>query len=162
MHSVSGNHDVENVPTPASLELYKKHFGEDRYTFSSGNMLGIIINSSLIKDSSLAPAEAAAQEAWLRISLEKAKNSGAKNIMVFMHHSLFLKDQNEPDEYFNINTEAINILIMILSQNIRTQAHPSSSRSDPRMLLPALKLPILLELVDDATLLPPPPEVEVL
>ena len=105
MYSVSGNHDVENVPTPASLELYKKHFGEDRYTFRSGNMLGIIINSSLIKDPSLAPDEALAQEDWLRKNLELAQKSGVKNIMVFMHHSLFLKDSNEPDEYFNINSE---------------------------------------------------------
>jgi len=104
LYNVSGNHDVENVPTPASLELYKQHFGQDRYTFRFGNMVGIIINSSLIKDPSLAPAEAKAQEDWLKIYLEKAKNSGAKNIMVFMHHSLFLKDPNEPDEYFNINT----------------------------------------------------------
>lgn len=105
LYSVSGNHDVENIPTPASLELYKKHFGEDRYTFRSGNMLGIIINSSLIKDPSLAPVEALAQENWLRNNLELAQKTGVKNIMVFMHHSLFLKDPNEADEYFNINSE---------------------------------------------------------
>lgn len=116
LYSVSGNHDVENVPTPASLELYKKHFGEDRYTFSSGNMVGIIINSSLIKDPTLAPSEATAQEAWLRINLDKAKNSGAKNIMVFMHHSLFLKEQNEPDEYFNINTERRKMYLELFKQ----------------------------------------------
>jgi len=116
LYSVSGNHDVENVPTPASLELYKQHFGEDRYTFRSGNMFGIIINSSLIKDPSLAPAEAAAQENWLRINLEMAKKSGAKNIMVFMHHSLFLKDPNEPDEYFNINTERRKIYLELFKQ----------------------------------------------
>jgi serine/threonine-protein phosphatase CPPED1 len=105
LYSVSGNHDVENIPTPASLEFYKQHFGEDRFTFRSGNMLGIIINSSLIKDPSLAPTEAVSQEDWLRSTLQLAKNSGVKNIMVFMHHSLFLKDPNEPDEYFNINSE---------------------------------------------------------
>ncbi|HEY1062001.1 MAG TPA: metallophosphoesterase [Daejeonella sp.] len=116
LYSVSGNHDVENVPTPASLELYKQYFGEDRYTFRSGNMLGIIINSSLIKDPSLAPAEAAAQENWLRTNLEIAKKSGAKNIMVFMHHSLFLKDQNEPDEYFNINTERRKMYLELFKQ----------------------------------------------
>ena len=116
LYSVSGNHDVENVPTPASLELYKKHFGEDHYTFSSGNMLGIIINSSLIKDPSLAPAEAEAQQAWLRTQLEKAKKSGVKNIMVFMHHSLFLKDPNEPDEYFNIQTARRRMYLELFKQ----------------------------------------------
>lgn len=104
LYSVSGNHDVENIPTTASLALYKQHFGDDRYTFRSGNIFGIVLNSSLIKDPSLAPAEASLQFGWLNKVLEEAKRSNAKNIMVFMHHSLFLKDANEPDEYFNIST----------------------------------------------------------
>ena len=111
LYSVSGNHDVENVPTIASLALYKKHFGDDRYTFRSGNVLGIILNSSLIKDPSLAPIEAANQLEWLIQVLKDAKKSNAKNIMVFMHHSLFLKDSNEPDEYFNINAERRKIYL---------------------------------------------------
>ena len=111
LYSVSGNHDVENVPTIASLALYKKYFGEDRYTFRSGNILGIILNSSLIKDPSLAPIEAAKQLEWLIQVLKDAKKSNAKNIMVFMHHSFFLKDSNEPDEYFNINTERRKIYL---------------------------------------------------
>ncbi len=111
LYSVSGNHDVENVPTIASLALYKKYFGEDRYTFRSGNILGIILNSSLIKDPSLAPIEAAKQLEWLIQVLKDAKKSNARNIMVFMHHSFFLKDSNEPDEYFNINTERRKIYL---------------------------------------------------
>ena len=111
LYSVSGNHDVENVPTLASLALYKKHFGDDRYTFRSGNILGIILNSSLIKDPSLAPIEAANQLEWLIQVLKDAKKSNARNIMVFMHHSFFLKDSNEPDEYFNINTERRKIYL---------------------------------------------------
>lgn len=89
LYSVSGNHDVENVPTIASLALYKKYFGEDRYTFRSGNILGIILNSSLIKDPSLAPIEAAKQLEWFIQVLKDAKKSNARNIMVFMHHSFF-------------------------------------------------------------------------
>jgi predicted MPP superfamily phosphohydrolase len=99
IYSVSGNHDVENVPTIASLALYKQYFGDDRYTFRSGNIFGIILNSSLIKDPSLAPSEAADQ-------LENPKK-----IMDFMHHSLFLRDANEADEYFNINTDRRNIYL---------------------------------------------------
>ena len=111
LYSVSGNHDVENAPTIASLALYKKYFGEDRYTFRSGNILGIILNSSLIKDPSLAPIEAAKQLEWLIQVFKDAKKSNARNIMVFMHHSFFLKDSNEPDEYFNINTERRKIYL---------------------------------------------------
>lgn len=105
LYSVSGNHDVENIPTTGSLAIYRKYFGADHYTFRSGNIFGIVLNSSLMKDPSLAPAEAAAQDNWLASVLEEAKRSNAKNIMVFMHHSLFLKDQDEPDQYFNINSE---------------------------------------------------------
>ena len=105
LYSVSGNHDVENAPTAESLRLYKRYFGDDYYTFRSGNILGIILNSSLIKDPSLSPSEAAAQLLWLERSLVEAQNSGAKNIMVFMHHSLFLNKPDEPDEYFNISLE---------------------------------------------------------
>ena len=111
IYSVSGNHDVENVPTIASLALYKQYFGDDRYTFRSGNIFGIILNSSLIKDPSLAPSEAADQLEWLVKVLKEAKKSNAKNIMVFMHHSLFLRDANEADEYFNINTDRRNIYL---------------------------------------------------
>ena len=116
LYSVSGNHDVENVPTVASLALYKKHFGDDRYTFRSGNLVGIILNSSLIKDPSLAPIEAAKQLEWLIQALKDAKKSNAKNIMVFMHHSLFLKDSNEPDEYFNINAERRKIYLELFKE----------------------------------------------
>lgn len=105
LYNVSGNHDVENAPTAESLALYKQYFGDDRYTFRSRNIFGIIINSSLIKDPSLSPSEAAEQELWLKNTLINAQNSGAKNIMVFMHHSLFLNKPDEPDEYFNISLE---------------------------------------------------------
>jgi len=116
IYSVSGNHDVENVPTIASLALYKQYFGDDHYTFRSGNIVGIIINSSLIKDPSLAPAEAADQLKWLIKVLNDAKKSNARNIMVFMHHSLFLKDSNEPDEYFNISTDRRKVYLELFKK----------------------------------------------
>jgi len=117
IYSVSGNHDVENKPTTASLALYKQHFGDDRYIFRSGNIFGIIINSSLIKDPSLAPVEAAEQLEWLVKVLNDANKSNAKNIMVFMHHSLFLKDANEADEYFNINIERRRIYLELFKKH---------------------------------------------
>jgi predicted MPP superfamily phosphohydrolase len=116
IYSVSGNHDVENIPTLASLALYKQYFGSDRYTFQSGNIFGIVINSSLIKDPSLSPAAAADQLEWLIKVLKEAKKSNAKNTMIFMHHSLFLKDENEADEYFNINTERRKIYLELFKK----------------------------------------------
>ncbi len=105
IYNVSGNHDVENIPTPAALNLYREHFGPERYTFRSGNIFGIVLNSSLIKDPSKAPEEAAAQEAWVKTALEDGKNSGSRNIIIFMHHPFFINTADEPNEYFNIDIE---------------------------------------------------------
>ena len=41
-------------------------------------------------------------EAWFKTELAKAKESGAKHIIVFQHISFFLKEPGEPDQYFNI------------------------------------------------------------
>lgn len=105
IYNVSGNHDVENVPTPAAIKLYREHFGPDRYTFRSGNVFGIVLNSSLIKDPSKAPDEAAAQETWVKTALEEGKSSGSRHIIIFMHHPFFLNSADEPNEYFNIDIE---------------------------------------------------------
>lgn len=105
IYNVSGNHDVENIPTPAALRSYQEHFGPDHYTFRSGNIFGIVLNSSLIKDPSKAPNEAAAQEAWVRTALEEGKKSGSRNIIIFMHHPFFLNSADEPNEYFNIDID---------------------------------------------------------
>ncbi len=101
LYNVPGNHDVGNDPTPESLAAYRERFGPDYYTFRAGDMVGIVLDSSLIARPAKAPAEAAKQEAWLRAELEKARQ-GAARVIVFQHHPWFLKDANEPDQYFNI------------------------------------------------------------
>jgi 3',5'-cyclic AMP phosphodiesterase CpdA len=116
IYNVSGNHDVENIPTPAALNIYQKQFGPDRYTFRSGNIFGIVLNSSLIKDPSKAPDEAAAQEAWVRTALEDGKISGSKNIMIFMHHPFFLNSADEPNEYFNIDLDKRKIYLELFDR----------------------------------------------
>jgi hypothetical protein len=64
-------------------------------------MHGIVINSSLIKEPSLAPIEAAAQEAWLRSRLHVARGEHAR-VIVFQHHPWFLMRADEPDQYYNL------------------------------------------------------------
>jgi 3',5'-cyclic AMP phosphodiesterase CpdA len=105
LYSVAGNHDVGNDPTPESLAVYRERFGRDYYTFRSGDMAGFVLNSSLIGHPQKAPEEAAKQEAWLRAELAKAKGEGVQRLIVFQHHSWFLQDPNEADQYFNIPTE---------------------------------------------------------
>jgi 3',5'-cyclic AMP phosphodiesterase CpdA len=99
---VCGNHDVGNRPTPASLAAYRKEFGDDRFTFWAGGVCGLVLNSNLYWDSTGAPQAQARQEAWFARELEAARAAGAKQILVFSHHSWFLEKPDEPDQYFTI------------------------------------------------------------
>jgi predicted phosphodiesterase len=102
VYNVPGNHDVENVPTPASLAAYGTRFGADHYTFQSGELRGIVLNSSLIHSPTGAPAEFAEQERWLKAELARARQSGAKHVLIVQHHPWFLQTAGERDQYFNI------------------------------------------------------------
>jgi len=102
LYSVAGNHDVGNEPTAQSLATYRERYGPDYYSFRSGDIYGIVLNSNLEKGAEKVPEEAAKMEAWFRAELEKAKQSGAKNMIVFQHISLFLKEAGEKDQYFNV------------------------------------------------------------
>jgi 3',5'-cyclic AMP phosphodiesterase CpdA len=103
LYNVAGNHDVGRTqPTPEGLANYRKYFGPDYYTFRSGNILGIVLNSSLFFDPSLVTKEAAKQDAWLRSTLKKASKIKNVNIVVFQHIPWFQNQPDEKDGYFNI------------------------------------------------------------
>jgi len=106
LYNVPGNHDVGRTkPTPEGLANYRKFFGADYYTFRSGNIYGIVLNSSLFFDSSLVPEEAASQDAWLRSTLQKASKIKNVNIIIFQHIPWFTNQPDEKDGYFNIPLE---------------------------------------------------------
>lgn len=102
LYSVAGNHDVGNEPTKESLATYRERYGKDYYSFRSGEIYGFVLNSNLEKGAQLVPEEAAKMETWFRAELVKAKQSGAKHLIVFQHISLFLKEAKEADQYFNV------------------------------------------------------------
>ena len=102
VYNVAGNHDVENVPTPAMIATYTNHFGPAYYAFRHGDFVGLVLNSSVIHSPQHTTNELQRQERWLRAELERARNAGAGHIVVFQHHPWFLKAGDEPDEYFNI------------------------------------------------------------
>ena len=102
LYNVAGNHDVENEPTPESVAAYRKLFGPDHYTFRSGSLAGVVLNSSLIHSPGKAPGLAEAQRTWLQTELGRLRASGARHLVIFQHHPWFLKTDDEPDEYFNI------------------------------------------------------------
>jgi len=99
---VCGNHDIGNRPTPASIDIYKKNFGDDYFAFWVGGAFNIVLNSSVLKDPSGAPKILDAQYEWLDQQLEDAQKAEAKHIFIFQHHPLFLTQPDEDDQYFNI------------------------------------------------------------
>jgi 3',5'-cyclic AMP phosphodiesterase CpdA len=105
LYNVAGNHDVENEPTPASLDAYRERFGRDYYSFSSHDMEGIVLNGSLIQAPAKAVEEADKQEQWLRQELAAAKTASVPHLAIFVHQPFFLESASEPDQYFNIPTE---------------------------------------------------------
>ena len=99
---VCGNHDIGNQPEPALINSYRKHFGDDYFGFWVGGVRCLVLNSSVIKDSTSAPDVLAQQEIWFKTMLRDAQQAQAQHILVFQHHPWFLKTEDEPEEYFNL------------------------------------------------------------
>ena len=102
VYNVAGNHDVGNVPTPAMIDGFHTAFGPDYYTFSQGDIFGIVLDSNLIRSPEGDPEAARQQEEWLEKTLVGAKSSPDRQIVVFQHIPYFIKDPNEVEGYFNI------------------------------------------------------------
>ncbi len=102
LYYVAGNHDVGNEPTPESLTAYRRNFGRDYYSFRAGPVYGIVLNSTLIHNPGKAMHDYLAQDTWLKKELESARTAEAKKVILFLHHPLFMKNSQEPDQYENI------------------------------------------------------------
>jgi serine/threonine-protein phosphatase CPPED1 len=105
LYHVAGNHDLGNEPTPASLAAYRRKFGRDYYSFRSGPVYGIVLDSPLIYQPKNAMQDYQEQDSWLRKELAIAKASSAQETLIFMHHPMFTKDAREPDQYENLPLE---------------------------------------------------------
>lgn len=116
LFSVPGNHDVGNEPTEKSLAAYRATYGPDYYTFHCGGVTGIVLNSNLEKGTQNVVAEAAKMETWFAAELTKARAENSGRIIVFQHISLFLKEPDEPDQYFNIPKDVRTRYLKILHQ----------------------------------------------
>ncbi len=96
-----GNHDIGQVPSPESLEKYRKNYGSDRFSFKHKGSAFIGFNTGLIK----AKLEKAEQEQynWLSVKLRKSRNS--QHILLFTHYPFFNKTVDESTAYSNIDKE---------------------------------------------------------
>jgi 3',5'-cyclic AMP phosphodiesterase CpdA len=102
VYDMAGNHDVENVPTPETINSFTNKFGPDHYAFQYRDFRGIVLDSSVIHSPQKTSDQLKDQETWLRAELSKAREEKAKHLVVFQHHPWFLKAADEPDQYFNI------------------------------------------------------------
>ena len=99
---VPGNHDLGNTPDAASLASYRSHFGDDYFGFWAGGVRGLVLNSTLYSDPSKSPQDQEAQEAWFARQLADATKNPPRHVLVFQHHSWFLKAPDDKDGYFTI------------------------------------------------------------
>jgi 3',5'-cyclic AMP phosphodiesterase CpdA len=102
VYSVAGNHDVGNVPTPATLAAYRTAMGRDYYTFSQGDILGIVLDSNLIRSPQSDLMASKQQEEWLEKTLAGAQANPQQQIVIFQHIPYFIKSSDEAEGYFNI------------------------------------------------------------
>jgi 3',5'-cyclic AMP phosphodiesterase CpdA len=116
LYNLPGNHDIADPPTAEAVAVYTKRFGPDHYTFRHASLAGIVINTPIIFAAQKVPELAAAQEKWLRSELERARREGARHVVVFQHHSLFVADPAEPDQYFNIAREKRTQLLALFHE----------------------------------------------
>jgi predicted phosphodiesterase len=106
MHLMPGNHDIGDKPVtwmPAGMvngehiDLYRKHFGNDYFSFDHEGCHFIILNSPLINSGDPAEAE---QAAWLEADLKE--NTGTRTFM-FSHYPIYVSSPDEPESYDNID-----------------------------------------------------------
>jgi serine/threonine-protein phosphatase CPPED1 len=105
VYLVAGNHDIGQTPMPETVAAYRKNFGRDYYSFRSGPVYGIVLNTTIMVTSKNVVSDYQDQLTWLKKELETAKASGAGHIIVFQHHPYFTADANEADQAFNIPGE---------------------------------------------------------
>jgi 3',5'-cyclic AMP phosphodiesterase CpdA len=117
LYSVPGNHDVENEPTPETVAAYVKEIGPDHYSFRSGSLAGVVLNSSVIHSPAKTASLLDQQAAWLRQELKTLRASGARHLVVFQHHPWFLNQADEADEYFNIPRERRLVYLELFKQS---------------------------------------------
>ena len=98
VYMIPGNHDIGKV-SRASIDNYKKNYGETHFSFRYGDCTFIGIDSNIIKEEDKEREEV--QFKWLEQELQKTKDARFK--FVFTHCSVFLKRMDEPVNYSNFS-----------------------------------------------------------
>ncbi|CAK8695627.1 serine/threonine-protein phosphatase CPPED1-like [Clavelina lepadiformis] len=100
--AVSGNHDLGQKPTLETMEMYRRDFGDEYYTFWYGGIFYIVINTQCIISPDGTENLYETQKAWLEEQLKIALSSSCKHVVLFMHIPLFVKNPEEEDTGYAI------------------------------------------------------------
>jgi len=102
IHSVPGNHDVDNVPTPGSIDWFRRTFGPDHGSFSVQGCSFLYLNSGLLVHPEKCPKEAEEQLRWFQAEIKRARSEKPLHFILFQHHPWYVGSPVEPDDYHNI------------------------------------------------------------
>lgn len=119
IHFLPGNHDLENVPTPQTIDYYRKHFGPDYYSFDFRGCHFIALNTTLLHSPDKASLHEAEQWVWLKNDLEQSSKNHPKHTILFQHHPTYLKNGDEPNDYHTIpNPRRAELLQLYRQHNV--------------------------------------------
>ncbi|XP_075247030.1 serine/threonine-protein phosphatase CPPED1-like [Convolutriloba macropyga] len=110
---VCGNHDVGNSPTQETIDRYRSTFGDEYFSFWIDGTFHIVISSQYFEDDSMCSEESKKHSDWLDQQLEIS--SQAKHTFAYQHIPPFLRDSNEPKQYFNLDLSVRKTLLDKLS-----------------------------------------------
>jgi 3',5'-cyclic AMP phosphodiesterase CpdA len=116
LHLLPGNHDVETIPTAATLAFYRKEIGKDYYSWDFHGCHFVGINSTILMRPDL-PDEIEKQMAWLKEDLETASKAKPKYTILFGHHPLFLTRVEDVDTGNAIPTVRRKTILEMLTSN---------------------------------------------
>jgi 3',5'-cyclic AMP phosphodiesterase CpdA len=111
---VSGNHDVGNTPTSASLAYYRETIGEDYYQFDHKRCSFVVTNTQLWKVA--VENESEKHSAWVEETLARQGDSG-RPVFVLGHYPLFTEDPNEEEHYYNLPLPTRKRLLELFLEN---------------------------------------------
>ena len=91
LYLVAGNHDLSHR-SMETLQLYRKTFGPDWYSFEYKDRLFIVLNSELMRLKNAQEGQSGAQLQWAKKELAKTSSKQYLQIIVFMHHPMVMSD----------------------------------------------------------------------
>ena len=104
LHSVPGNHDLGNSPTPASIAWFRRMVGPDHGAFTVEGWRFLFLDSTVLVAPKDCPRESEEERRWLREELARARDRSLP-VVIFEHHPPFLKEPGEAATYFNFPAE---------------------------------------------------------